>query len=80
MNNSQRGRKLVRNASRWIRMAGLAAVAGGWFAHAGEVYRPNPKPPTDGLVGSNYTPAYAVNHGKTESHQGKRDTVYGPVN
>ncbi len=24
-------------------------------------YRPNPKPPTDGLVGANYTPAYAVN-------------------
>jgi len=26
-----------------------------------EVYNPNPKPPTDGLVGANYTPAYAVN-------------------
>ncbi len=26
-----------------------------------ESYKPNPKPPTDGLIGSNYTPAYAVN-------------------
>ena len=30
-------------------------------ARAAEPYKPNPKPPTDGLVGSNYTPAYAVN-------------------
>jgi len=27
----------------------------------GQVYLANPKPPTDGLVGSNYTAAYAVN-------------------
>ena len=30
-------------------------------ASADEVYNANPKPPTDGLVGTNYTPAYAVN-------------------
>ena len=30
-------------------------------AFAEEGYRRNPNPPTDGLVGSNYTPAYAVN-------------------
>jgi hypothetical protein len=30
-------------------------------ALAQEVYRPNPRPPTNGLVGSNYTAAYAVN-------------------
>jgi len=36
----------------------IAAVP---FAFPDEGYRQNPKPPTDGLVGSNYTPAYAVN-------------------
>ena len=30
-------------------------------AAADEVYQPNSNPPTDGRVGSNYTPAYAVN-------------------
>ncbi len=38
--------------------AALLAAADG---RAEEVYQPNPNPPTDGLVGSNYTPAYAVN-------------------
>ena len=33
----------------------------GQAANAGEVYRANPKPPTNGRVGANYTPAYAVN-------------------
>ncbi len=34
----------------------------GWQATgAYEVYNARPKPPTDGLVGANYTPAYAVN-------------------
>ena len=28
---------------------------------ADEVYKANPRPPTDGLVGANYTAAYAVN-------------------
>ena len=28
---------------------------------ADEVYKANPEPPTDGLVGANYTAAYAVN-------------------
>ncbi|MHC4198612.1 MAG: family 16 glycoside hydrolase [Planctomycetota bacterium] len=36
---------------------GEAAAAAG----ADDVYVPNPKPPTDGRLGSNYTPAYAVN-------------------
>jgi hypothetical protein len=36
-----------------------ASAAGG---EAGaSVYKANPKPPTDGLIGTNYTPAYAVN-------------------
>jgi len=38
----------------------LAAMAG-QLASADDVYRANPKPPTDGRIGSNYTPAYAVN-------------------
>ncbi len=33
----------------------------GSLAVADEVYKLNPKPPTDGRIGSNYTPAYAVN-------------------
>jgi hypothetical protein len=41
--------------------AALFAGACGQGARAAEVYAPNPKPPTDGLIGSNYTPAYAVN-------------------
>jgi hypothetical protein len=39
----------------------LIAVALGQGARADEIYQANPNPPTDGLVGSNYTPAYAVN-------------------
>ena len=39
----------------------LVAAVYGQVARAEEVYSANPKPPTDGLVGSNYTPAYAVN-------------------
>jgi hypothetical protein len=31
------------------------------IARAAPVYKANPKPPTGGLVGSDYTPAYAVN-------------------
>jgi len=39
----------------------LFAAVDGQGAHADEVYNANPKPPTDGLVGADYTPAYAVN-------------------
>ena len=39
----------------------LLAVAGSGSASAEEVYLANPQPPTDGKVGANYTPAYAVN-------------------
>ncbi len=39
----------------------LLIIAIAPFAFSDEVYRQNPNPPTDGLVGSNYTPAYAVN-------------------
>ncbi len=35
----------------------LAAIS----AKADEAYQPNPNPPTNGRIGSNYTPAYAVN-------------------
>jgi len=39
----------------------LCGAVDGQTARADEVYRANPKPPTDGRVGANYTPAYAVN-------------------
>jgi hypothetical protein len=39
----------------------LFAAVDGQVARANEVYNANPNPPTDGLVGANYTPAYAVN-------------------
>ncbi|MBE3108893.1 MAG: hypothetical protein IMZ46_00020, partial [Acidobacteria bacterium] len=39
----------------------LCAAVGGQAARADEVYNANPNPPTDGRVGANYTPAYAVN-------------------
>ena len=53
--------------SSWHRLFVLLAVAFvfDWaYRHqavADEVFQPNPNPPTDGRVGSNYTPAYAVN-------------------
>ena len=36
-------------------------AADGQVAGVDDVYRANPKPPTDGRIGANYTPAYAVN-------------------
>jgi len=42
-------------------VAALFAAADGQAANAEETYSANPNPPTDGRVGSNYTPAYAVN-------------------
>ena len=44
-------------AGAWLPM--LARPAGA--APQPQPYAPNPKPPTDGRIGSNYTPAYAVN-------------------
>ncbi|NQT85326.1 hypothetical protein HQ560_01090 [bacterium] len=44
-----------------IMATALFVAAAGLVVHAEEAYKANPKPPTDGLVGSNYTPAYAVN-------------------
>lgn len=51
---------------RFLTFAILPAVAllsflSGRSTAADAVYTANPKPPTDGLVGANYTPAYAVN-------------------
>ncbi len=49
----------------WSAVLAVAVIPGGCLPRTGaaetRVYRMNPKPPTDGLVGSNYTPAYAVN-------------------
>ncbi len=42
----------------WIFRASIDTVLG---VAPCKAYRANPKPPTDGLVGANYTPAYAVN-------------------
>jgi len=44
----------------WVMAACLTASAI-MVARASGVYSATPNPPTDGLVGSNYTPAYAVN-------------------
>ena len=54
-------RLIPESASTLIMVAALFAAGGGPVGRADEVYKPNPKPPTDGRVGSNYTPAYAVN-------------------
>ena len=56
------GRRLiVKGPCALIMATALFAGADGQAARADEVYKANPKPPTDGLVGCNYTPAYAVN-------------------
>jgi len=60
-NHIDRRRVIVRWASALIMVAALSTAIGGQVAGADQVYRANPKPPTDGLVGANYTPAYAVN-------------------
>jgi len=52
---------LVKRTSALIVAAALFAAVDGHLVGADEVYHANPKPPTDGLVGANYTPAYAVN-------------------
>jgi len=39
----------------------LLAAEGNRIAGFDDTYHANPKPPTNGLVGANYTPAYAVN-------------------
>jgi len=44
-----------------LMVTAVFAAARGQVASADEVYTANPKPPTDGRVGANYTPAYAVN-------------------
>ncbi|MDP6524502.1 MAG: hypothetical protein QGI24_05210 [Kiritimatiellia bacterium] len=51
MNKKSQG--LILSAVLALLLVAVAAKAGG--------YKINPNPPTDGLVGSNYTPAYAVN-------------------
>ena len=56
-----RNRFLAKRAWALITAAALFAAAAGQVASADDVYNANPKPPTDGRVGSNYTPAYAVN-------------------
>lgn len=47
--------------SLWWTLHAWVAVTGLQSANAADVYRPTPNPPTDGRIGTNYTPAYAVN-------------------
>jgi len=56
-----RRRFIVKRACALIMVTALFAAVDGQVASADEVYNTNSKPPTDGRVGSNYTPAYAVN-------------------
>ena len=52
----------MRGASTLIAMVAAWLAPGiGQAANAAEAYAAKPKPPTDGLAGANYTPAYAVN-------------------
>ena len=56
-----RRRVLVRRACALIIGTAFFAAVGGQGVRADEAYIANPKPPTDGRVGANYTPAYTVN-------------------
>jgi hypothetical protein len=56
-----RRRVIVGRACALIMGTVFFAAVGGQAVRADEVYIANPKPPTDGRVGANYTPAYAVN-------------------
>ena len=58
---SIRRRFTAKRACVLIMAVALLVAVDGQVASADEVYKANPKPPTDGLVGANYTPAYAVN-------------------
>ncbi len=60
-NHINRLSRSLKPACTLIMVTALFAAIGGQVIGADEVYNANPKPPTDGRVGSNYTPAYAVN-------------------
>ena len=59
--HSDRRRALANRTCALIMAAALLVAVAGQVVRADKVYSANPKPPTDGLVGANYTPAYAVN-------------------
>ena len=63
MSARYRGRRcsLAKRTCALIMVAALFVAAYRQAASADEVYEANPNPPTDGLLGTNYTPAYAVN-------------------
>ncbi len=52
---------VLRRAFALIVATASLSTVDGQVAIAEQVYTARPQPPTDGLVGSNYTPAYAVN-------------------
>ena len=45
---------------KYVLIAVALVVLGADTVGSGQVYRSRPNPPADGLVGTNYTPAYAV--------------------
>jgi len=47
--------------SKSILLIVVLSFLGPYALGADDVYKANPRPPTDGLVGANYTAAYAVN-------------------
>jgi len=57
----ERPRSPAQRTCALIMAAALCVAVAAQAATADEMYKPNPNPPTDGRVGSNYTPAYAVN-------------------
>jgi hypothetical protein len=55
------GRRIVKRTRVLLMVAVLFLAVCGQVASAEGVYIRNPKPPTDGRIGSNYTSLYAVN-------------------
>ena len=51
----------VKQMKRYALITVTLVVLGANTLGGGQVYRSRSNPPTDGLVGANYTPAYAVN-------------------
>ncbi len=56
-----RARFLMKRACALIVLTALCAAVDAQLTRADDVYQSEPKPPTNGRVGANYTPAYAVN-------------------
>lgn len=55
------GKCRIKQMNRYVLITIALVVLVANTAGGGQVYRFRPNPPTDGLIGANYTPAYAVN-------------------